>query len=393
METSVAISREVLQRHPSRTQVAIARADGPAENPTAAWADSVSGGAWTAHLPTPLVLTRTDSLHPAVRSFVTDAGFDSTWVFGGTAAVTDAAVADLPNVHRVAGADRALTASAVVPLYGDNVDRYVVVNGYADNGWALGLAAAGIAADANAPLLYANTGQVPGPTLDRHSRPCDTGPGYDTLLVGGTDVLPDALVAPLDAADGGPCPLYNITIESVTANPPGDDLQPDTSEHVVLRSHEPTNADVSGWYVQDAAGHRLTIPAGFLMGAGAALRLHTGPGTTSASAVYANLDQPILNNEGDTLQLYSADGRAVGGPFTYASQDDPPPPPPPATPPPPAPQPPPSQNCHPSYPDVCIPPPPPDLDCGDIPHRRFRVVGSDPHRFDGDGNGIGCESG
>jgi endonuclease YncB( thermonuclease family) len=57
----------------------------------------------------------------------------------------------------------------------------------------------------------------------------------------------------------------------------------------------------------------------------------------------------------------------------------------------PAPTPPPSSNCHPSYPTVCIPPPPPDLDCGDIPYRNFRVVGSDPHRFDGDNNGIGCE--
>jgi len=59
----------------------------------------------------------------------------------------------------------------------------------------------------------------------------------------------------------------------------------------------------------------------------------------------------------------------------------------------PAPTSPPSGNCHPSYPGVCIPPPPPDLDCGDIPYRRFQVVGDDPHRFDGDGNGIGCESG
>ena len=48
-------------------------------------------------------------------------------------------------------------------------------------------------------------------------------------------------------------------------------------------------------------------------------------------------------------------------------------------------------DCDPSYPDVCIPPPPPDLDCGDISHRRFRVQGRDPHRFDGDRDGIGCE--
>lgn len=53
-----------------------------------------------------------------------------------------------------------------------------------------------------------------------------------------------------------------------------------------------------------------------------------------------------------------------------------------------------SGNCDPAYPDVCIPPPPPDLDCGDIPHRRFRVLPPDPHGFDGnDNDGIGCESG
>lgn len=50
-----------------------------------------------------------------------------------------------------------------------------------------------------------------------------------------------------------------------------------------------------------------------------------------------------------------------------------------------------SADCDPSYPDVCIPSPPPDLDCGQIPFRRFRVVGSDPHRFDGDHDGVGCE--
>ncbi len=40
--------------------------------------------------------------------------------------------------------------------------------------------------------------------------------------------------------------------------------------------------------------------------------------------------------------------------------------------------------CDPSYPDVCIPPPPPDLDCRDIPYRRFRVLPPNPHGFDRD---------
>ena len=66
----------------------------------------------------------------------------------------------------------------------------------------------------------------------------------------------------------------------------------------------------------------------------------------------------------------------------------PPPPPPPTTTP--------AANCAASYPDVCIPPPPPDLACKDIPYRKFRVIynvpNPDPHHFDGDHDGVGCET-
>ena len=37
-------------------------------------------------------------------------------------------------------------------------------------------------------------------------------------------------------------------------------------------------------------------------------------------------------------------------------------------------------------------PPPPDLDCPRIPERNFRVLPPDPQRFDGDRDGIGCET-
>ena len=58
--------------------------------------------------------------------------------------------------------------------------------------------------------------------------------------------------------------------------------------------------------------------------------------------------------------------------------------------PPPAP---PAGNCEPSYPDVCIPLKSEvgDLDCPQIDESRFRVLPPDPHGFDGDGDGIGCE--
>ena len=52
-----------------------------------------------------------------------------------------------------------------------------------------------------------------------------------------------------------------------------------------------------------------------------------------------------------------------------------------------------TRDCDFSYPTVCIPSPPPDLDCGQIRYSNFRVLGSDPHGFDGDHDGRGCELG
>ena len=57
--------------------------------------------------------------------------------------------------------------------------------------------------------------------------------------------------------------------------------------------------------------------------------------------------------------------------------------------------------CLDSYPDFCIIPGTPDRDCADlalndkftgISYSNFQVIGSDPHGFDDDGDGIGCES-
>ena len=48
-------------------------------------------------------------------------------------------------------------------------------------------------------------------------------------------------------------------------------------------------------------------------------------------------------------------------------------------------------DCSPSYPDVCIPDSGEDLNCADIPYSNLKVLPPDPHGFDRDGDGIGCE--
>jgi len=48
-------------------------------------------------------------------------------------------------------------------------------------------------------------------------------------------------------------------------------------------------------------------------------------------------------------------------------------------------------GCDPNYSGACIPVYPPDVNCGDIPDRNFRVAGTDVDHFDVDHDGIACE--
>ena len=48
--------------------------------------------------------------------------------------------------------------------------------------------------------------------------------------------------------------------------------------------------------------------------------------------------------------------------------------------------------CHPDYESVCIPYSEYDLDCDEIKYSDFKVGSKDPYGFDRDGDGIGCES-
>jgi hypothetical protein len=51
----------------------------------------------------------------------------------------------------------------------------------------------------------------------------------------------------------------------------------------------------------------------------------------------------------------------------------------------------PSSGCDSNYSGTCVPVASYDLDCADI-SGSVDVVGSDPHGFDADGDGYGCES-
>ena len=207
IETAIAVANEVRRLNPGVTRVALARAYGTDENPTAAWADSVTGGAWAARDGVPIVVTQTDGLHDAVAAWLSAVNPVQTVLLGGLAALSATVEGSVPNPLRVSGAARDGTAAAIAttlmgaPTSGPR--RFTLVNAYALDGWAYGLAAGGLAAGADAPVLVVHPDSVPPDTASLLGS-CGA-PEVDVLLIGGEVVISAARVAELDQLDGDAC--------------------------------------------------------------------------------------------------------------------------------------------------------------------------------------------
>ncbi|WP_026551721.1 glycerophosphodiester phosphodiesterase family protein [Arthrobacter sp. H20] len=100
-------------------------------------------------------------------------------------------------------------------------------------------------------------------------------------------------------------PGSGVEIVDSVNNPAGDDVQPETGEHVVLRNTSNRTIDVSGYILRDAASNILTVGDGYTLAAGAALRVYTGPGTNAADAYYNGRTASLLNNGGDSVGLWT----------------------------------------------------------------------------------------
>lgn len=66
--------------------------------------------------------------------------------------------------------------------------------------------------------------------------------------------------------------------------------------------------DLTGWTVEDEAGHAYQFPDGFSLATGATVRLHTGDGTDSDGDLYWGSGSYVWNDGGDTVSLFASDG-------------------------------------------------------------------------------------
>ena len=127
----------------------------------------------------------------------------------------------------------------------------------------------------------------------------------------GVDTIITDFPGVLAAVQQGRNPLPNangIEIATVMADPPGNDVQPENGEYVVLTNTGNAPVDVSGYVLQDAVINRLIVGSGYLLNPGGELRVYTGPGTNTAERYYNNRTTAVLNNTGDSLAVFTPGG-------------------------------------------------------------------------------------
>lgn len=103
----------------------------------------------------------------------------------------------------------------------------------------------------------------------------------------------------------------NIRIGQIHYDAAGDDNTNLNDEWVEFFNGGSESVELTGWVVKDeSASHRYSLPAGFVLGPGATVRLHTGCGDdTSASLYWCNQGSAVWNNSGgDTVFLLDPRG-------------------------------------------------------------------------------------
>ncbi|GAA2548151.1 glycerophosphoryl diester phosphodiesterase [Neomicrococcus aestuarii] len=109
----------------------------------------------------------------------------------------------------------------------------------------------------------------------------------------------------LDGVNPFPASRGLVITDSVN-DAPGNDVQAENGEHVVVTNTGNAAVDVSGYYLRDVANNLLHIGEGYVIEPGASLQVFTGPGTNTADKFYNGKTSAILNNGGEALGFWTA---------------------------------------------------------------------------------------
>lgn len=105
-------------------------------------------------------------------------------------------------------------------------------------------------------------------------------------------------------------PGETLVLAAVVADPTGTGATA-TDESVAFENVSGGPLDISGWRVEDAAGHSYAFPPGTELAAGASITLYSGVGEDTASEAYWGRGSAVWNNSGDTVSVFDAGGALV----------------------------------------------------------------------------------
>ncbi|WP_117592536.1 lamin tail domain-containing protein [Haloprofundus halophilus] len=102
-----------------------------------------------------------------------------------------------------------------------------------------------------------------------------------------------------------------LALIDVHADAEGNDNENLNDEYLVFENTGDEPLDMSGWTIEDEAGHTYTVPSGFTLEPGTQVTLYTGSGTDTDTELYWESSSAIWNNGGDTVIVTDDAGTVV----------------------------------------------------------------------------------
>jgi hypothetical protein len=101
-----------------------------------------------------------------------------------------------------------------------------------------------------------------------------------------------------------------IVITSANFAAPSPEKENLNEEWVEVSNNGTSDANLTGWTLEDAQNHTFTIPD-FSLKAGAKAKIRTGTGNDTSEDLFWNRNSSIWNNSGDVATLMDAAGNIV----------------------------------------------------------------------------------
>ncbi|GGM72358.1 hypothetical protein J2752_002359 [Halarchaeum rubridurum] len=103
----------------------------------------------------------------------------------------------------------------------------------------------------------------------------------------------------------------SLTVTDTNVDPSGGDAEHLVKEYVEFTNEGAESLDMGGYTVADTEGWEFHFPKTFTLDAGASVRLHTGSGQWDEDDLYWDVNEPVWDNDGDTITVTDADGTVV----------------------------------------------------------------------------------